>query len=111
MMATTEISRKTWAEFLTSYGRANSKRPTRLGLFHKTAGVVNDYWIEDGLPLVGLDVEFGDDLPVVQIMLDGFTHVVRDVRSIRPIFSADGSEDGLDLVREGGSTTILRFEN
>ncbi len=103
--------KENWTEFLKFYGKANTRRATRIGLYQVTAGIANDYWIEDGLPLLGLDVDFDDGLPVVQIMLDGFTHVVRDVRSLRPVYSADGSEDGIDLVREGGSTTVLRFEN
>ena len=108
----TEIdAKKSWTDFLKFYCKANTKRPTRIGLYQVTGGTANDYWLEDGLPLLGLDVEFDDGLPIVQIMLDGYTHVVRDVRSLRPVYSSDGSDDGIDLVREGGSTTLLRFEN
>lgn len=107
----TTTAKKSWSEFLKFYGKANTKRATRIGLYQVTGGVTNDYWLEDGLPLLGLDVDFEDGLPIVQIMLDGYTHVVRDVRSLRPVFSVDGSDDGIDLVREGGSTTLLRFEN
>lgn len=86
-------------------------RPTRIGLFEKTSEVTNDYWLEDGLPLRGLDLDFKNGMPVIEIMLEGYTHVVRGVRSIRPIYSIDGTEDGIDLIGPGETTTILRFEN
>ncbi|HMQ03116.1 MAG TPA: hypothetical protein PKD26_04300 [Pyrinomonadaceae bacterium] len=107
----TQEQRPDWSGFLRYYTGANMGRPTRIGLFEKTSDVTNDYWLEDGLPLRGLDLDFKNGMPVIEIMLEGYTHVVRGVRSIRPIYSIDGTEDGIDLIGPGETTTILRFEN
>ena len=100
-----------WVNFLNYYSDANKDRPTRIGLFEKNADITNDYWLEDGLPLSGIDVDMKNGTPVIEIMLEGYTHVVRGVRTIRPTYSIDGTEDGLDLIGPGETTTILRFEN
>lgn len=97
--------------FLKFYSDQNAKRPTRIGVFENTSDAMTDYWVEDGLSLNGIDVDFQGDLPVIEIMLEGYTHVVRGVRSLRPVYSIDGSGDGMDLVGERGSVTLLRFEN
>lgn len=99
-----------WANFLKYYSETNVGRPTRIGLFEKTVDVTEDYWIEDGLPLLGIDLDLSNGTPVIEIMLEGYTHVVRGIRTIRPTYSIDGLEDGLDLIGPGEATTILRFE-
>lgn len=100
-----------WMNFFKFYGEQNAERPTRIGLFETSGGVTNDYWIENGLSFKGLDADFSGRLPVVEVMLEGLTHVVRNVRSIRPIYSFDGNEEGMDITCEDGTTTIVRFEN
>jgi|SRR5687767_917774 len=100
-----------WANFLKYYSKANMDRPTRIGLFEKIGDVTDDYWIEDGLPLRGIDLDDKNGIPVIEILLQGYTHVVRGVRTIRPTYSIDGTEDGLDLIGPGETTTILRFES
>lgn len=100
-----------WTSFLKFYAGENAARPTRIGVFEDNADGSADYWLEDGMPLTGIDVDFKGKQPVIEIMLEGYTHVVRDVSSLRPIYSFDGSEEGLDLVGSGGVVTILRFEN
>lgn len=99
------------SQFLRSYSLANAGRPTRIGVFERTSPGVIDYWIEDGLPLSGIDVDHKGPNQSVQIILEGYTHVVRDIQSVRGNLSIDGKEDGLDLVDKTGTTTILRFEN
>ena len=99
-----------WANFLKYYSEANKDRLTRIGVFETFSDVTDDFWIEDGLPLCGIDLEIRKDTPVIEIILKGYTHVVRGVRTIRPTYSLDGSEDGLDLIGPGETTTTLRFE-
>ena len=105
------IQQADWSNFLKYYSEANKDRPTRIGLFEKIADVTDDYWIEDGLPLCDIGLDLKNGTPVIEIMLEGYTHVVRGVRKIRPTYSIDGSEDGLDLIGPGETTTILRFES
>lgn len=100
-----------WCDFLKYYGNMNADRSTRIGLFEPGPGGANDYWIEDGLPLKGIDVDFGGPLPVIEIMLEGITHVVRNVQHLRPIYTFDGNEEGMDITTKDGTTTILRFED
>lgn len=100
-----------WTSFLKFYAEQNAGRSTRIGLFETVDGVTNDYWIESGLAFKGIDAEFVGDSTVVEIMLEGLTHVVRNVRSISPVYSVDGLEDGLNVTAADGSVTILRFED
>jgi hypothetical protein len=100
-----------WASFLKHYSAENKDRPTRIGVFETTAEITDDYWIEDGLPLCGIDLEMRNGIPVIEVVLESYTHVVRGVRTIRPTYSIDGTEDGLDLIGPGETTTTLRFED
>ncbi|HNQ14900.1 MAG TPA: hypothetical protein PKM58_05005 [Pyrinomonadaceae bacterium] len=96
-----------WTGFVRQYGEQNKGRPTRLGIFE--AG--NDYWIEDGLPLTGIDFDTGSGV-TTQIMLgEGMTHTIPDTRSVRISFSATEMNDGLDITGGDGKTTVLRFED
>jgi hypothetical protein len=109
-----------WADFLKLFSRQNKLRPTRIGVFEGAPDALTDYWVEDGLPLEGIDVDTsGSDAPSVEIMLGsmekpglpGLTHTIAKTRYIRIILSADGESDGLDIENDEGSTTTLRFEN
>lgn len=78
---------------------------------------MQDYWLEDGLPLTGIDVDSHDEHqgPTVEIMLGSdekghMTHVVKDARFVRIVLSASGETDGLDIEDSEGKTTVLRFE-
>jgi hypothetical protein len=95
-----------WTEFLKFYNKQNAGRKTRLGIFEGE----NDYWLENGLPLSGLDVDTRGDAPTIEIMLGDFTHVVENAREINARFSFDGSGDGLDITGAEGKTTVLRFD-
>lgn len=99
-----------WSDFLKFYTEQNKARRTRLGLFEHQSDGFTDYWIEDGLPLQGIDIDTHGEIPAIEIMLKDFEHAVRDVRSLKAHFSFDGSEDGLDITDSEGNTTILRFE-
>ncbi len=99
-----------WSSFLKFYAEQNNGRATRLGVFEAGPECVNDYWLEDGLPLEGIDIDARSEMPEIEIVLKDFQHVVRNVRNLKAHFSPDGSEDGLDVTDAEGNTTILRFE-
>jgi hypothetical protein len=109
-----------WSSFLTFFSRQNRHRPTRIGVFEGVPGAMTDYWLEDGLPLEGIDVDTrGSDAPTIEIMLGSngnpergeFTHKIARALFLRIILSASGESDGLDIEDENGATTVLRFEN
>lgn len=97
-----------WTKFLRFYGEQNQGRPTRLGIFEHG----NDFWIEDGLPLTGIDFDADPNRLTIQMMLgDRMTHTIPDARTVRVTFSATEMNDGLDITDADGKTTVLRFEN
>ncbi|NNE99507.1 MAG: hypothetical protein HKN25_10860 [Pyrinomonadaceae bacterium] len=116
-----EVKKQTnWTEHLRLFGKQNHLRPTRLGVFEGEPGDMRDYWLEDGLPFAGIDVDTrGEGAPTIEIMLGQsqtpdartMTHTVRGVRSTHIVLSPDGSDDGLEIKDCDGSTTFLRFEN
>lgn len=112
--------KSSWTEFLRLFSEQNFMRPTRLGVFEGEPGEMRDYWLEDGLPLAGIDADTHErDSPTIEIMLGNsetadsraMTHVIRDTRSVKIILSPDGSSDGLEVLDAEGSTTFLRFES
>jgi len=109
-----------WSAFLQLFSGQNKRRPTRIGVFEGEPGAMTDYWLEDGLPLEGIDIDTrGENAPTVEIMLGDarepnsreFTHTIARARFVRIVLSASGESDGLDIEDEQGATTILRFEN
>ncbi|HVE55423.1 MAG TPA: DUF5335 family protein [Pyrinomonadaceae bacterium] len=109
-----------WTKFLETFSRQNHNRPTRLGVFEGEPGAMTDFWLEDGLPLGGIDLDSrGEAAPVIEIMLwdrekkdaRHFTHTITKARSVKIILSSSGESDGLDIEDENGAMTILRFEN
>jgi hypothetical protein len=113
-----EDERGRWGVFLEEFNRQNRMRPTRLGKI-KAAEPTEDYWLEDNLPLAGIDLDMkGEGAPRVEIMLGGegdkaegnMTHTVARVQRLRLHLTADGQDDGLEIDDAEGMTTILRFE-
>jgi hypothetical protein len=97
-----------WTRFLRFYGEQNQGRLTRLGVFENG----NDFWIEDGLPLSGIDFDADHGRLTTQIMIgEQLTHTIPDTRNVRITFSASEMNDGLDITDADGKTTVLRFEN
>jgi hypothetical protein len=118
MNATTK--EHTWSKFLNFFTQQNLGRPTRLGIFEKEGGVSTDYWIEAGLPLLGIDVDTRSGVsPSVEIMLGGtskadtahLTHVVTQIQTVKIVLGCGGASDGLEINDAEGKTTILRFED
>jgi hypothetical protein len=97
-----------WSNFLKFFSQQNNGRITRVGVFENG----NDYWLEDGLPLRGVDVDMNGESATIEIMLgEDFTHTVKNAGEIKMTFSLSESNDGLDITDAEGGTTILRFEN
>ena len=105
-------------KYLAIFCGENVGRPTRLGVFEKRRGGFVDYWLEDDLPLLGIDVDDHSDAVNIQILLSNkigeekshFTHTVRGVREVKFILAFDGQSNGLEIADYEGKTTILRFE-
>ena len=102
-----------WTKLLQFYGEQNRGRLTRVGVFEGG----NDYWLEDGLPLAGIDVDAKDDVLTVDIILGDqvrgskhFAHSVRNAQKLVMHLSHDQG-DGIDITDAEGKTLILRFEN
>ena len=92
------------------YSLRNEGRPTRLGVFETSAGVANDYWIEDGLPLVGLDAYLNKGRTRVDILFENYTHSIDNAAKLVEV-DGDETDHGLDISDAEGNTTLLRFEN
>jgi hypothetical protein len=113
-----EEQQKRWGAYIVEFSRQNRMRPARLGQV-KAGAVMEDYWLEDGLPLAGISLETkGKDAPFVGIMLSGegrmsggLTHTVSRVKKLRLQITADEQDDGLEIEDTEGMTTILRFES
>jgi hypothetical protein len=113
-----EAQQDGWSVFIEEFTRQNRMRPTRLGEI-KAGEVMEDYWLEDGLPLAGIDLDtHGKGAPALEIMLGGeggtgnnMTHTVDRVHKIKLQLTVDGQDDGLEIEDAGGVTTILRFES
>jgi hypothetical protein len=81
-------------------------RPTRLGIFDGG----NDYWLESGLPFTGIDVDTHEGQLIVELVLGDFTHITKNVKSVKFVLSHTGEEDGFDIEDLDGRATVLRFE-
>ena len=110
----------TWTAFIKLFSEQNHSRPTRIGVFEREHGNMTDYWIEDGLPLAGIDLDArGGDAPTIEIMLGGqektesrvFTHKIANARFVKILLSTNGESDGLEIENDQGAVTVLRFEN
>ena len=100
----------TWTPFLKSISEQNAGRRTRLGVFELKGDVVNDYWLEDGLPLVAVESDLKNGRRDVRIVVGEMEHDVRDVIKITYSLTSNSTEDGLDILDRSNRTTILRFE-
>ena len=100
-----------WGEQIALFSTENLGRPTRLGIFEPLNFGFNDYWVEDGLQLNGIDLDQRNGETTVTINLDGYTYTVPCAKRINLHYSVDGSDDGIDVVDSSGRTAILRFES
>ena len=95
-----------WTAMLNFFSEQNAGRKTRLGVFEGG----NDFWLESGLPFTGLDVDNHGERQTIEIILGDFTHITRNVKTVKFILSHSGEEDGVDVEDYDGKTTVLRFE-
>lgn len=119
-MTDTTKQQHTWSKFLKLFSEQNQSRKTRISVFEGAPDAMKDYWLEDSLPLAGVDVDTrGENAPTVEIMLGDttkadsphLTHVVSGARFAKIVLSASGEADGLEIDDAEGKTTILQFEN
>ena len=100
-----------WSEQIALFSTENLGRPTRLGVFEPLNYGLNDYWIEDGLQLNGIDLDSDSGETTVTIHLDGYTYTIPSAKRINLHYSVDARDDGIDVVDSNGRTSILRFES
>jgi hypothetical protein len=79
-------------------------------VFERNADVVTDYWLESGLPLIGIDIDTHDAPPSIRITVGNFTHEIRNAVKLAFKLGEAGDEDGVDVSDAAGRMTILRFE-
>jgi hypothetical protein len=111
MTMTAAAKEHEWTKYLKFFGEQNAGRLTRLGVFERNGDVVNDYWLESGLPLVSLDIDPSSERPSIQVTVGEFTHEVNDAVKLDFHFGFAGDEDGIDISGTDGRTTVLRFED
>lgn len=107
-----------WGESLTRFSEINQNRLTRLEVIGQIGNLERDYWMEDGLPLMGIDVDMkGHNAPQIQIMLASketnsshLTHVVFNAKTVVVELGYEGQFDCLHIEDIEGAKTILRFE-
>lgn len=99
-----------WAKYLKFFTEQNRNRPTRLGVFEKDGDTVIDYWLESGLPFIGLDTDSTSSGNSILLLVGEMEHVVKEPQQIKFILSRSGDEDGIDITDSHGQITVLRFE-
>lgn len=120
-----EIKRKDWLPFINEFSERNRLRVTRLEVIgngytgvSRQPSVEKDFWMEDGLPLVGIGLEPApDDAPRVEIMLGSdsinppvhMTHTVEGARRVARTLGVDGRESELEIEGADGAVTILHL--
>ena len=100
-----KIDKPEWKEFLRNFSTRHKGERTRLGVFEIREGVVNDLWIEDGMPLAGVDVDTKSGRQTIGIVFEHFRHSIENASTIAEIAG------GLDIQDTEGKTTALRFED
>jgi hypothetical protein len=98
-----------WRAQLTVFSEENLGRLTRLGVFEPAREGMMDYWLENGLPLLEVVLEEHNGSRSIEIILDGFTHTIRQAKRLELLFG-DETEDGLNVIDANGTTSVLRFE-
>jgi len=105
------IDKPEWKEFLRNFSTRHIGERTRLGVFDIRDGVVNDLWIEDGVPLIGIDIDTKEGKRTIGIAFENFRHSIENVLKIIQVNDSEEVGEGLDIQDDEGKTTALRFEN
>lgn len=104
------IEKPEWKEFLRTFSRRHAGERTRLGVFEIRDGVANDFWIEDGLPLLGIDIDTKEGRRTIGIAFEHFRHSIENASTVIQV-SGEEVGGGLDIQDDEGKTTTLRFED
>lgn len=104
------IEKPNWKEFLRKFSMRHRGERTRLGVFEINDGVVNDLWIEDGAPLVGIDIDTKEGRQTIGISFEHFRHSIENVWVINRV-NGEQVDGGLDIQDSEGKITALRFED
>ena len=108
-----------WQAYLAAFGKRNNMRPTRLQVLGPARDVESDFWLEDGLRLVGVDLNTdGERGTCVEIMLEApsnssrnhMTHTVARVKRLE-LETTDGRDAALEMEDGEGKVTIMHFES
>jgi hypothetical protein len=113
-----KLNLEQWEEAIRRFSEINRNRLTRIEVMGQIGDLERDYWLEDGLPLMGIDVDMkGHNAPLIQIMLGAkdadsghLTRVVSNARTITVELGYEGQFDSLQIEDAEGAKTILRFE-
>jgi hypothetical protein len=114
-----KIESSTWQTNLSRFGERNNMRPTRLEILGPDREVASDFWLEDGMLLVGIDLEMdGNRSTNIEIMLQApvgtnkshMTHIVAGVKRVE-LETSDGRDEGLVMEDREGAITIMRFKS
>ena len=107
-----------WSSFLALFLDRNQGKPSRLGVFVGEDRGIQDFWIEDGLPLRSVTVEPREGSADVEMVFGSktgseetaFTHHIAAARSIRFGLGLGEYEDTLEITDDSNNTAVLRFE-
>lgn len=105
-----EVQRTDWSQFLKDYTRRNEGRRTRVGVIQMKGDVADDLWLEDGLPLIAVDVYPNRGQTRIDVVCGSYSHAVEDVERLI-VVDGDADNEGLDILDTDGKMTIMRFEN
>ncbi|MEQ1922451.1 MAG: DUF5335 family protein [Pyrinomonadaceae bacterium] len=105
-----KLDHSAWTVFLKFYSEQNAGRLTRIGVFETGHGAVTDYWVESGLPFVGVDLDDSHGAFSIRITAGSYSHDIKNVTRVSCHLSRDGDEDGLDVRDTESRVTLLRFE-
>ena len=100
---------------LIAFGARNNLRPTRLEVLGPSKEVDSDFWLEDGLLLSGIDLDFdGKSGPYIEIMLQSQSqdHMTRSIAAVKRVEleTNEGIDESLEIEDAAGAVTIMRFE-
>jgi hypothetical protein len=109
------LEREVWTSYFAEFNKRNRGRPTWLQILGE-GGAQSE---AEGIPLDA--VTFDDkvaDGPEIQIMLGGagelksghLTHLIPKVERIMTHLGADGREEAMEFIDQGGQATLLTFK-
>lgn len=114
-----KLNLEQWVEAISRFSEINRNRLTRIEVMGRIGDLERDYWLENGLPLMGIGVDMkGQNGPLIQIMLEAknadgghLTRVISNARTVTVELGYEGQFDSLQIEDMEGAKTILRFES